>query len=189
MKTCMILEDEPLAQQLLTDFIRKVPELELVATSRHPAEAFEILHKQPVDLLFLDLQLPVLTGLQFIKSLQSPPAVIIVTAFPGHAVESYEVEAVDYLLKPVSFERFQNSVNRYLKQSTASLPANNYSFFKVNGKFIKLEHENIVYAQSIRDYIMLYTNAGNHIIHMTMKNLCKSLTFSSFQTGTPFFFN
>lgn len=181
MKTCMILEDEPLAQQLLTDFIRKVPELELVATSRHPAEAFEILHKQPVDLLFLDIQLPVLTGLQFIKSLQSPPSVIIVTAFPEHAVESYEIEAVDYLLKPVSFERFLNSINRYLKQSAAILPANNYSFFKVNGKFIKLEHEAIVYAQSIRDYIMLYTQPGNYITHMTMKNLCKILPSPPFR--------
>jgi DNA-binding LytR/AlgR family response regulator len=181
MKTCMILEDEPLAQQLLAEFISRVPGLELVATTRHPAEAFGILHKQPVDLLFLDIQLPVLTGLQFIRSLQHPPAVIIITAFPEHAVESYEIEAVDYLLKPVSFERFQHSVNRYLKQSNAVLPANNYSFFKVNGKFIKLEHESILYAQSIRDYIMLYTSSGNHITHMTMKNLCTVLPSPAFR--------
>ena len=167
----MILEDEPLAQQLISGFIDRIPELQLVATARHPAQAFELLHQHPVDLLFLDIQLPVLTGLQFIKSLTQPPAVIIITAYPEHAVESYEIAAIDYLLKPLSFERFENSVRRYLKQVTAAMPLPNYNFFKVNGRFLKIQHEDILYAQSIRDYIMLYTRNGNQMVHMTMKSL------------------
>lgn len=167
----MILEDEPLAQQLITGFIGRIPGLQLTATARHPAQAFELLHRQPVDLLFLDIQLPVLTGLQFIKSMTQPPAVIIITAYPEHALESYEVAAIDYLLKPVSFERFEASVLRYLKQVSAKAPVPDYTFFKVNGHFVKVLHADILYIQSIRDYMLLYTTAGNHIIHMTMKHL------------------
>ncbi len=177
----MILEDEPLAQQLIAGFVAQIPELQLVAIARHPAQAFELLHQQAVDLLFLDIQLPVLTGLQFIKSLANPPAVIIITAYPEHAVESYEIPALDYLLKPVSFERFSNSVQRYLRQAAVATPVPDYTFFKVNGRFMKILHADICYAQSIRDYIMLYTMTGNYMVHMTMKNLEISLPTPPFK--------
>ncbi len=181
MKTCLILEDEPPAQELLADYIKRIPELELIACCRHPAEAFEILLRQSVDLLFLDIQLPVINGLQFIRALKQPPSVIFVTAYPQHALESYEIDAVDYLLKPVSFERFLDSIRRFRKHTLKSDNANTYAYFKVDGKFIKLNHDEILYGQSYRDYIMLYTVSGNYMTHMTMKNLAVLLPSPPFK--------
>src|SRR5690348_15748533 len=109
---CLIIDDEPLARQLMESHVRQVKTLELVATCETAMEACDLLHRQQIDLLFLDIQMPGITGLGFLKSLKNPPRVIFTTAFMEHAVEAFELDAIDYLLKPVTFERFIKAIQK-----------------------------------------------------------------------------
>jgi len=178
---CIVVDDEPLAQQVLEEHIRRIPELTLVKTCNNALEAFETIHKEPVDLIFLDIQMPSLTGIDFIRSLKDPPAVIFTTAYSEYAVQSYELNAVDYLLKPVTFERINASVRKLLKQQVDTGPKPEYSYFKVNGKMVKIMHADIICAQSIKDYIVIKTSNANYITHMTMKYLADLLPAKLFR--------
>ncbi|MGV3686238.1 MAG: LytR/AlgR family response regulator transcription factor [Daejeonella sp.] len=168
---CIVVDDEPLAQQVLQEHIHRIPELSLVKTCSNALEAFEIIHKETVDLIFLDIQMPSLTGIDFIRSLKDPPAVIFITAYSEYAVQSYELNAVDYLLKPVTFERLGISIRKLLKQQADAEPQPGYSYFKANGKMVKIMHTDIICAQSIKDYIIIKTLKANYVTHMTMKYL------------------
>lgn len=181
MINCVIIDDEPLARELLADYIRQKPDLRLVGTCPTAAEAFTVLHNEKTDLIFLDIQMPSVTGIDFISSLKNPPAFIFVTAFPEHAVISYELNAVDYLLKPVTFERFNQSIQKYLKQHVDSSMPTDYAYFKVDGKMTKLMHKDILYAQSFKDYIIIKTIHGKYITHMTMKYLTELLPVKLFK--------
>lgn len=178
---CIVIDDEPLAQQVLEEHIRRIPELKLVKTCSNALEAFDIIHKEMIDLIFLDIQMPSLIGTDFIRSLKEPPAVIFTTAYSEHAVQSYELNAIDYLLKPVTFERFNTSIRKLLKQHTDAEPEPDYSYFKVNGKMVKIWHANIICAQSIKDYIIIKTPNANYITHMTMKYLADLLPAKLFR--------
>ena len=112
---CVIVEDEPLAQQIIQEHIEKIPELKLIGKCGNAVDAFELIHREQVDLLLLDIQMPAMNGMDFIRTLKSPPAVIFTTAFPEFAASSYELPAVDYLLKPITFNRFLISIQRFLK--------------------------------------------------------------------------
>jgi len=180
MISCIIVDDEPLAQQAIADHIEKIPELQLVGTCRNAVEAFELIHRKQVDLLLLDIQMPAMNGMDFIKALKVPPAVIFTTAFPEYAALSYELPAVDYLLKPITFGRFLTSIQRFLKLQVPPEPESTHTFFKVDGRFIKLEHTEIVYAQSVKDYIILHTLNGKFMTHMTMKYLDELLPSTVF---------
>jgi len=177
---CVIVEDEPLAQQIIAEHIEKIPELTLIGKCGNAVDAFELIHREQVDLLLLDIQMPVMNGMDFIRTLKSPPAVIFTTAFPEYAASSYELPAVDYLLKPITFDRFLISIQRFLKLYVQPETERIHTFFKVNGRFIKLEHTDILYAQSIKDYIILYTMNGNFMTHMTMKHLDELLPSKEF---------
>jgi DNA-binding LytR/AlgR family response regulator len=169
---CLIVDDEPLAQDILETYINSHENLCLVKKCSTSFEAFEILHQQQIDLMFLDVKMPALSGIDFLKSLKNPPAVIFTTAFPEYAVTSYELEAVDYLLKPITNERFQKSIQKLLKLTVMAVAEEkDYTYFKVSGKLLKVLHVELFYAQSIKDYIMLYTKNGNFMVHMTMKYL------------------
>jgi two-component system LytT family response regulator len=109
MLKCIIVDDEPLAQEVLENYVSRVGEMQLIKSCSNALEAFQALHNERVDLLFLDIQMPVIDGLSFLKSLKNPPAVILTTAYPNHAIEGFELDVVDYLLKPISFERFPQS--------------------------------------------------------------------------------
>lgn len=175
MINCIIVDDEPLSRQLLTIYINRHPDLQLTAVCSNAMEAFDSIHTKHPDLVLLDIQMPSMTGINFIKSLKNPPAFIFVTAFPEHAVLSYELNAVDYLLKPVTYERFSMSIAKFLKIHIAPPPPPDYTYFKVDGRMVKLTHDEILYAQSIRDYIVIVTANGKYITHMTMKYLSKLL--------------
>lgn len=181
MINCIIVDDEPLAQQVLAVHVCKIPELTLVKTCNNALEAFDTIHKENIDLIFLDIQMPFLTGIDFIKSLKEPPAVIFTTAYSEHAVLSYELNAVDYLLKPVTFERLRISIRKLLKQNIDAEPQADYSYFKVNGKLVKISHADIICAQSIKDYIIIKTPNANYITHMTMKYLADLLPHKNFR--------
>jgi DNA-binding LytR/AlgR family response regulator len=172
MMNCIIVDDEPLAQEVLEHFIGRSAHLQLIKKCSHALEAFEVLHNQQVDVIFLDIKMPGINGLDFIRSLKNPPAVIFTTAFAEHAVTGFELEAVDYLLKPITWERFEKSIHRLLKtQKPDPVAQKGYTYFKVSGQLIKVFHGELQYAQSVKDYILLCTTSGNHLTHMTMKYL------------------
>ena len=170
---CIIVDDEPLALDILESHIAAFPQLHLVRRCRNALEAFDALHAAPIDLVFLDIQMPSISGIDFIRSLKEPPAIIFITAYADYAVTGFELEAIDYLLKPVTPERFNKSINKLLKQKQPE-PAptiKNYTYFKVAGNLVKIMHTDLLVVKSVKDYLLLKTKQGNHLTHMTMKNL------------------
>ena len=178
---CIIIDDEPLAQEVLENLISRFPALKLMGKCNNAIAAFEMLHNQSIDLMFLDIKMPGINGLDFISSLKQPPAVIFTTAFAEHAVQGFELDAVDYLLKPISHERFEKSIHKILKTFQPEVEIQkDYTYFKVSGRLIKVPHAELMYAQSVKDYIMLYTTTGNYLTHMTMKYLNELLPSPAF---------
>jgi DNA-binding LytR/AlgR family response regulator len=181
MVNCMIVDDEPLAQQVLEKYIGQCAPLQLVKKCFNASEAFDALHQQPVDLLFLDIKMPVIKGTDFIRSLKNPPAFIFTTAYEAYAAMSYELEAVDYLLKPITYSRFTKSIDRFLKlHPLTEIPEKEYIYIKVSGKLVKVFLPDILYAESMKDYIKLKTNKELLITHMTMKALEELLPANQF---------
>ncbi len=174
MKTrCLIVDDEPLAIQLLKAHVEQVSLLELTDTCDNALDAFEVLKSKPVDLLFLDIQMPMLTGVEFLKSLPNPPRVIFTTAYRDYAMEGYELNIVDYLLKPITFERFFKAINKYLEltRSTPPLPQPSelaipkqdepHIYINVNKKHHKVLFKDILYIESLKDYLKLHLTEGS----------------------------
>ena len=182
---CLIVEDEPLAQNILKKYIGDHPSLELVATCTDALEAQLILNKQAIHLIFLDINLPKLSGINFLKSLLQSPLIIFTTAYPEFAVEGFELNAVDYLLKPFSFERFLKAVNKVIeKLNNFSLPKKEeidaFIFFKSDKKIHKVDLESIHYIEAVGDYMKVITDSGQLLINETMKNLQEELPARSF---------
>ena len=182
---CLIVEDEPLAQNILKKYIGDHPSLELVATCTDALEAQLILNKQSIHLIFLDINLPKLSGINFLKSLLQSPLIIFTTAYPEFAVEGFELNAVDYLLKPFSFERFLKAVNKVIeKLNNSSLPKKDdidaFIFFKSDKKIHKVDLESIHYIEAVGDYMKVITDSGQLLINETMKNLQEELPARSF---------
>jgi DNA-binding LytR/AlgR family response regulator len=183
---CIIIEDEPLAQNILKKYIGEHPSLELVAVCNDALEAQTVLTQENIDLLFLDINLPKLSGINFIKTLTRPPSIIFTTAYPEFAVEGFALNAVDYLLKPFSFERFLKAVNRAFEKLNASPTQNSidnqisYIFLKADKKIHRVELETIHYIEAIGDYMKVVTNTGQLIVNETMKKLLEELPARSF---------
>lgn len=188
MYQCLIVDDEPLAQQVLTTYLKQMPQWELAGVCRHAMEALEFLQKQPVDLMLLDIQMPVITGVEFLKSLSNPPKVIFTTAFPHYALEGFELDVVDYLLKPISFERFLKAVNKATdKLNSARMPvttpastAVDYFFVKEDSKQIKVKYSDILFLEGMKDYVKIYTPTRVIVTHITMKKLEETLPAEKF---------
>src|SRR6185437_4617499 len=160
---CLIVEDEPLAAEVLEDYTSQVPFLELKAKCRDAFSAMEILQHQKIDLIFLDIHLPKLKGLDFLKTLKSPPQIIITTAYQDYALQGYELNIVDYLLKPIEFSRFLMAVNKLVGFNENILPEKSarflmeraYLFFSVNKKKVKFFLDEILYIESLKEYIRI----------------------------------
>ena len=182
------VDDEPLALDLLEDNIRQVPYLQLVAKCRNALEANEVLRKEPVDLIFLDIQMPGLTGFQFIQSLTSRPMVIMITAYEKYALEGFNLDVVDYMVKPVSFERFLKGCNKawelysLKKQQTATPPAEQ-EYFYVNAEYslIKVQYSEILMIEGLKDYLKIHLAGGKPlVIRMSMKTIEEKLPPAKF---------
>ncbi|MCG8331979.1 MAG: LytTR family DNA-binding domain-containing protein [Chitinophagales bacterium] len=178
----LIVDDEYLALNLLETFISKTPGLELVAKTKSPIEALEILEREQVDLLFLDIQMPELTGNKLLKSLHNPPQVVFTTAYSDYAIEAFELNVLDYLLKPFSFERFLQAVNKakithrqklILEHSPTVNPDKSAEFItiKVDGKIVKLKIEEIFFVEGLKEYVRLVCQSGRYVTFERMKNL------------------
>jgi DNA-binding LytR/AlgR family response regulator len=167
MMHCIVVDDEPLIRELLEDNIRQVPFLELVNSCKNSLEALAILQNERIDLIFLDIQMPRLNGLQFLETLQNPPLVIIVTAYEKYAVEGFNLQVADYILKPFSFDRFLKACNRaaelFRLNNSGMLPVtpNNYDFF-VNVEYtsVKIIATDIDYIEGLKDYIKIYLSSN-----------------------------
>ncbi len=182
----LIVDDEPIAQDILEVYIGKTPGLQLAGKCRNALEAFRILNTTQVDLLLLDINMPEITGIDFIKTLKNPPLVIFTTAYSEYAIESYELNAVDYLLKPISFERFLKAVNKASdilsrKELPAGTPQDSSIFIKADGKLVRIDLKQLWFAEGLKDYIQLWTEQGKMVIHSTMKNFEETLApYSNF---------
>jgi len=171
---CLIVDDEPLAQQVLQNYLQRVDDLQLVKKCKNAMEAVQTLHKEKVDLIFLDIQMPVIDGLSFLKSLSNPPAVILTTAYPKYAMDGYDLNVVDYLLKPISFERFLKAVNKAIdhrKNATEEVTAADYMFLKVDSKLVKVNYADITHIEGMKDYLKVFVKEKILVIHQTMKRI------------------
>lgn len=182
---CLIVDDEPLAQEVIENYVARIPHLLVVKKCSDAIQAFEALKKEKIDLIFLDIQMPVIDGLGFLKSVKNTPAVIITTAFPQHALESYDFDVTDYLLKPISFERFLRAVNKVLdKKKDASLNApeqkTDFIFLKVDGKLVKVNFSEIMYVEGMKDYLKVFLKDRFYVVHQTMKRFEESLPHQQF---------
>lgn len=175
---CIIVEDERLAQQVVEAYVERTAQFELLAICSNAPEAAEVLNRQQVDLIFLDIQLPGMTGLSFLRTLQKPPLVILTTAHPDYALESYEFNVIDYLLKPISYERFLKAVNKIVE---ANIPnqkptvENDHIYIKSSGKFIKVNFADIIYIEGMKDYLKISTSTSNIVTLQTMSEMEKLL--------------
>lgn len=171
---CVIIEDEVPAQEILRTFIAKTDWLSLAGVFNDAVEALDYLRSNEVNLLFLDIQLPSLTGLQFLRTLSDPPAVIITTAYSEYALDAFEIHVMDYLKKPFSFERFLKAVNRYPEFAsksgagrTTKVVEQGFGFFNVNKTMKKVMFDDLLYVESMREYIYLHTTKGKVVTKMS----------------------
>ncbi len=174
---CLIIEDELPAQRVLKNYIADVPYLELKEAFKSPVEAMEMLQGDDIDLLFLDINLPKISGLNFLRSLNDPPSVIVTTAYPDYAHEGFELDVVDYLLKPFSFERFLKALSK-LKSGSKSPPpsaeqqerALSYAFVKVDKTLHRVDFADIVFIESDKDYVKIIMNENKLMLLQTLKH-------------------
>lgn len=195
MLNCLIVDDEPLARKLLSDYVQKVPYLHLLRTCSDPMEALDFLRENPVDLLFLDIQMPEITGLTLLKILQKKPWVILTTAYSEYALESYDLDVVDYLLKPITLERFlkamekinqrmQGIANQQLPSEQpvplASESAPAYIFVKDGTKLVKVKLSEIMYVEGMKDYVAIHTPQQRIVTLQRLKAMEEQLPESQF---------
>ncbi len=168
---CIVVEDEPLARQILAGYISRVPFLELQGSFEAAIEAMDHLRDHSVDLMFLDIHLPEIKGITFLKTLAHPPAVIITTAYHEYALEGYELNVLDYLLKPFEFERFLTAVNKVKKQSlsahTITDTTKDYLFVSIQLKKVKIYFSEILYIESQKEYIRIVTPDHSYLTKMS----------------------
>jgi len=189
---CLIVDDEQLARNLLEGYVDKTPQLELVASLKNPVEAAAVIQREQIDLLFLDIQMPDLMGTDLLKSLPKKPATIFTTAYKDYALEGYELDVVDYLLKPIPFDRFLKAVNKAVNGieqirggNTASPeaapdPTSEYVSLKADHRIYKVRLADILYIEGLKEYVTYYTTEGKIIVLQSLKHLEVSLPSQKF---------
>ncbi len=188
---CVTIDDEPLARECIANYVREIDFLELVGTGSNPLELRQLLDEQAVDLVFLDIQMPIMTGIDFLKMTPNPPMVIITTAFPSYALEGFQLDVMDYLLKPITFNRFFKAITKAKSyfQLQAGSPhgeadkaekAASYFFIKCENKYEKIYFDDILYVQAMQNYVIIHTTKGKYITLLYLKNV------EQYLEGQPF---
>jgi DNA-binding LytR/AlgR family response regulator len=193
---CIIVEDETLAQDVIKSHLERIDAIELVGTYRTAPEALTALQTLEVDFIFLDIRLPGMSGLHFLRSLPDPPLVVLTTAYAEYALESYEFNVIDYLLKPISFERFSKAVSKILDgrlyavpgagalpgagREPGPLPSGDHIFIRSNSKFFRVNFSEILYVQGMKDYLKVHTPEYTLVTHQTMNELERTLPARQF---------
>lgn len=163
---CLLVDDEPLAINLLQNHISKLDYFEIVGTCPNALKAAEVLRTTTVDLMFLDIKMPQITGIDFLKTLKNPPSIIFTTAYREYALESYELDIIDYLLKPITFDRFFKATDRYLRISgptntkIITPPLENFIYIRNGSKFHKINTDSVLFIESVKDYIVVHQKGG-----------------------------
>ncbi|HNP23465.1 MAG TPA: LytTR family DNA-binding domain-containing protein [Panacibacter sp.] len=172
---CIIVDDERLAQQVISNHLQRSGRLELAGVCSNVQEARAMLGQQDIDIMFLDIQLPGTTGLEFLRSLSEPPLVVLTTAYAGYALESYEYNVVDYLLKPISFERFTKAIDKIVEGAAAARQnseiKSDHIFIKSGSKFLRINFADIVFLEGMKDYVKIHTQNASLLTHQTMQDM------------------
>lgn len=181
---CVLVDDEPMARSILENYIAKIGALQLVKSCKNASEAFEVVNAKSIDLLFLDINMPEISGLTFAKSVSKKTKVIFTTAYREYAVDGFDLQAVDYLLKPISFDRFLQAVQKYLDTNSAAQTApkkvkdsekNDFIFVRSERKMVKINLHELLYVESLSDYLKLHTSKITFITRDTISNLEEKL--------------
>lgn len=176
---CLIVEDEPLARNLLSEYVRKVAHLELVEAASNPLRALEVLRSHAIDLMFLDIQMPEITGITLLKTLQKKPLVVLTTAYSEYALESYDLDVVDYLLKPITFDRFLKAVDKVnlriplqaRHEGPVAEQSSPFVFVKDGTKLVRINFDDILFVQGLKDYVTIVTKTQKVISLQRLKAL------------------
>lgn len=175
----LIVDDEPIARDILKAYCSKINHLNIVTDCANAVEAFEYLNNNKVDVMLLDINMPEVSGLDLLRKLPNPPAVILTTAYSEFAVESYELNVVDYLLKPFSFQRFATAIDKVQETQAAktTIEATDNTFFvKSDGKLVKVDVNELLFIEGVKDYVKLCITSKQVLVHSTMKNMEEQLS-------------
>ena len=178
---CVITDDEPIARKGLAGYIEKIDFLELAGVCEDAVQLNALLKQQPVDLLFLDIEMPYISGIEFLQSHHQAPKVVFTTAYEQYAIRGYELDILDYLLKPIPFERFLKAANKawdYFRQRQA--PADDHMFVKTESKLEKVHFDEICLVEAMENYVGIYTGEKKLIVHATLKSMQEKLPAGSF---------
>lgn len=184
---CVVTDDEPLAREGLAGYVKEIGFLSLLATCENPVELTNLLGTQHVDLVFLDIQMPKMSGIDFLKTIQNPPMTIVTTAYPAYALEGYQLNVLDYLLKPITFDRFLKACNKAkdyfdltAKATQTESTAEGYFFIKCSNKFEKILFSDVLYVEAMQNYVIIYTQKGKYITLLLLKDLEQNLHGKNF---------
>lgn len=191
---CLIVDDEQLARSLLEGYIKKLPHLSLVGSCKSSLEAMAVLQNETIDLILLDIQMPDLTGIEFLKTLNRKPLIMFTTAYKEYAIEGYELDVIDYLLKPISFERFVQGINKVCERVNSrkqNLPnqtseniekknTNDYLLLKADYKTYRVKYDEIFYIEGLREYVTYYTTQRKIVVLESLKKLEETLPVDTF---------
>ncbi|MEP6737984.1 MAG: LytTR family DNA-binding domain-containing protein [Chryseolinea sp.] len=192
MLKCVTIDDEPLARECMVNYINEVDFLQSAGTGNNPIELTRLLDQQEVDLIFLDIQMPVMNGIEFLKMTANTPMVIITTAYPSYALESFQLDVLDYLVKPITFDRFFKAVNKakdyhqlLIKSQAVDgqskiRPAEDYFFVKCEYKYERIYYDDLLYVQGLQNYVTIYTRRGKYVTLLYLKDVEENLDRQSF---------
>ncbi len=176
---CIIIDDEPVARRLLREYIEDIPFLEISGEADNPLKAQVVMDRDPIDLMFLDINMPKVTGIEFLQSSNSLPMVIMTTAYAEHALDGFTLDVLDYLVKPFSFSRFLKACNKakeyHQMKTQAGNNAGNYFFVKYNGRIEKVLYDDLLYVEAALNYVVLHTSSNKMIVYLTIKGIIEHL--------------
>ncbi|WOD44650.1 LytR/AlgR family response regulator transcription factor [Hwangdonia lutea] len=184
---CVIIDDEPLAISVIENHLKNFDNIEVVETFSNPVKAFGVLQQEKIDLVFLDINMPQMTGFTFIENLNVKPLVVITTAYREYAVKSFELDVLDYLVKPIPFNRFLKTINKVYQHAYTNTPTGDaalnqepHIFLKVDKKLIKVNLNDILFIESLKDYIKIATTLGDYVVHKSLTAISEELPQSNF---------
>ncbi len=184
---CIIIDDEPLGAEVIETHLKEFPNMELKEIFTNPMEALSIIQSGDIDVVFIDINMPKMNGLDFIKSIEQSPYFIITTAYREYAVESFDLDVLDYLVKPIPFTRFLKSINKLSQKfitdksdEVDQTTEKSFIFLKVDKKLIKIKFEDIFFIESLKDYIKVFTKAGDYLAHKSLSGITEELPKTQF---------
>lgn len=183
---CVIIDDEPLAREGINNYVNEIDFLCVAATCENAIELIKVMDRQKVDLIFLDIQMPKMNGMDFLKITKDPPIVIITSAYPSYALESFQLNVLDYLLKPITFDRFFQAAKKakdysqLLSGQMSNVDPKRYFFIKCEHKYEKIFFDDILYIEGMQNYVRIYTEKGKYLTLLTLKDIAQNVAKESF---------